>query len=57
MIKIKDYLKIIGHNLNHSLNDVDYIVLSQGISLIKNKHLKKYKKKIITDIDYFIYLR
>ncbi len=40
-------------NLNHSLNDVDYIVLSPGISLIKNKHLKKYKKKIITDIDLF----
>ena len=32
---------------------MDYIVLSPGISLIKNKHLKKYKKKIITDIDLF----
>ena len=40
-------------NLTHTLNQVDYIVLSPGISLLKNKNLIKYKKKIITDIDLF----
>jgi UDP-N-acetylmuramoylalanine--D-glutamate ligase len=40
-------------NLNKSLNEVDYIILSPGISLINNKHLNKFKKKIITDIDLF----
>ena len=41
-------------NLIRSLKKVDYIVLSPGISLQKTKykkHLIKYKKKIITDID------
>ena len=45
-----------GHitkNLNQTLEQVDYIVLSPGISLYKNKNLKKYEKKIITDIDLF----
>ena len=42
-------------NLTRTLNKVDYIVLSPGISLINNKNLIKFKKKIITDID-FIYL-
>ena len=39
-----------------SLKKVDYIVLSPGISLKNTKYkknLKKYKKKIITDIDLF----
>ncbi len=40
-------------NIGNTLNEVDYIVLSPGISLIKNQVLKKYKKKIITDIDLF----
>ena len=40
-------------NLIQSLNNVDYIVLSPGISLIKNKNLIKFKDKIITDIDLF----
>ena len=40
-------------NLIKSLNDVDYIILSPGISLIKNKKLLKFKKKIITDLDLF----
>ena len=40
-------------NLIKSLNDVDYIVLSPGISLIKNKKLLKFKEKIITDLDLF----
>ena len=41
-------------NLTKTLNKVDYIVLSPGISLKKNKYKKKlikFKKKIITDID------
>ena len=42
-------------NLNKILNEVDYIVLSPGINPIKKKNLIKYKKKIITDID-FLYL-
>ena len=37
-------------NLNKTLKQVDYIILSPGISLNKNKNLKKYKKKIITAI-------
>jgi UDP-N-acetylmuramoylalanine--D-glutamate ligase len=42
-------------NLKKTLKDVDYIILSPGISLIKKKNLVKFKKKIITDID-FLYL-
>lgn len=40
-------------NLNQTLNEVDYVILSPGISLVKNKNLRKFKKKIITDIDLF----
>ena len=40
-------------NLKKTLEQVDFIVLAPGISLIKNKNLRKYKKKIITDIDLF----
>ena len=40
-------------NLIHTLTQVDYIILSPGISLLKNKKLIKFKKKIITDIDLF----
>ncbi len=40
-------------NLKKSLEEVDFIVLSPGISLIKNKNLFKFKEKIITDIDLF----
>ncbi len=40
-------------NLIKSLNDVDYIILSPGISLIKNKKLLQFKEKIITDLDLF----
>ena len=42
------------NNLEGALNKVDHIVLSPGISLNKSKNrkvLKKYKKKIITDLD------
>ena len=41
-------------NLANILKKVNYIVLSPGVSLNKSKNknkLKKYKKKIITDID------
>lgn len=40
-------------NLNKTLKQVDYIVLSPGVSLLKNKNLKRFKEKIITDIDLF----
>ena len=40
-------------NLISTLKQVDYIVLSPGISLLKNKKLSRFKKKIITDIDLF----
>ncbi len=40
-------------NLTKTCKEVDFIVLSPGISLIKNKNLQKYKKKVITDIDLF----
>ena len=40
-------------NLRQSLHKVDYIILAPGVSLIKNKQLKKFQKKIITDIDLF----
>ena len=38
-------------NLEETLNNVDYIILSPGISLCKRKNLVKFKKKIIIDID------
>ena len=50
--KIK-YKNFKAKNLAQTLNQVDFIVLSPGISLIKNKKLNKFKKKIITDIDLF----
>ena len=40
-------------NLNQTLSQVDYIILAPGISLLKNSELKKFKDKIITDIDLF----
>ena len=40
-------------NLQDSFKTVDFIVLSPGISLLKNKKLFKFRKKIITDIDLF----
>jgi UDP-N-acetylmuramoylalanine--D-glutamate ligase len=42
-------------NLTKTLSKVDYIVLSPGISLNDKKNINKFKKKIITDID-FLYL-
>ena len=49
----KIFKKYRSKNINYSLNKVDYIIVSPGISLIKNKKLNKFKKKIITDIDLF----
>ena len=42
-------------NLTKTLDKVDYIVLSPGISLIDKRNLVKFESKIITDID-FLYL-
>ena len=42
-----------SQNLKKTLNNVDYIVLTPGISLKDNIHLNKFRKKIITDIDLF----
>ena len=53
----KIFRKFRTNNLSKSLNQVDYIVLTPGISLIKNKKLKAFKKKIITDIDLFYLLK
>ena len=44
-------------NLALTLNQVDFIVLAPGVSLLKNKNLKKYEKKIITDIDLFYLIK
>ena len=40
-------------NLSKTLNQVNYIILAPGVSLFKKKNLRKFKKKIITDIDLF----
>ena len=34
-----------SNNLNKTLKQVNYIVLSPGISLVKNKKINKFKKK------------
>ena len=60
MIKIKTYLKKRPLNLNHALKKVNYIVLSPGVSLNNSKNrdkLKKFKQKIITDIDLIFMLK
>lgn len=49
----KIYKNYRAQNLKKSLNQVNFIVLSPGVSLLKNKILNKFKKKIITDIDLF----
>ena len=43
--KKNKHIKHRSKNLIHSLTHVDYIVLSPGISLLKNKKLRKFKKK------------
>ena len=43
--KKNKHIKHRSKNLIHSLNHVDYIILSPGISLLKNKKLRKFKKK------------
>ena len=51
----KVHLKIKGGlNLNKCIKEVDFIILSPGISLLTSKYrnqLTKFKKKIITDLD------
>ena len=47
----KLYKNLRTKNLKKTLIKVDYIILAPGISLLKNKKLLKFKKKIITDID------
>ena len=49
----KKFINYRAKNLKQTLNQVNYIVLSPGISLLKNKTLAKFKKKIITDLDLF----
>ena len=54
-VKLRKKFGLKGNrNLNNILKKVDYIILSQGISLKNSKYkkeLKRYEKKIITDID------
>ena len=47
----KLYKNLRTKNLKKTLIKVDYIILAPGISLLKNKKLLEFKKKIITDID------
>ena len=45
--------------LNKALNEVDYIVLSPGVSLSNSKNkdkLIRYKKKLLQILTYFIWL-
>ena len=49
----KIFKKYRAKNLKNTLNQVNFIVLSPGISLLKNKILFEFKNKIITDIDLF----
>ncbi len=51
--KKKKFNKYRPKNLIRTLNQVDYIVLAPGISLLKKNNLIKFKRKIITDIDLF----
>ncbi len=51
--KINSFVKYKAKNLDKTLEIVDFIVLSPGVSLIKNRCLRKFEKKIITDIDLF----
>ena len=53
----KVFTKYRSKNIKKTLKQVKYIVLSPGISLIRNKVLRQFKKKIITDIDLFFLTR
>ena len=47
-------------NLNKALKKIDYIVMSPGVNINTSRHgiiLKKYKKKIITDLDLIFKLK
>tara|TARA_E500000178_G_scaffold323543_1_gene349226 strand:+ start:70 stop:327 length:258 start_codon:yes stop_codon:yes gene_type:complete len=43
--QINSFKKYRSNNLNKTIQQVDYIVLAPGISLMKNKKLHKQKKK------------
>ena len=47
------YKNLRAKNLKKALKEANYIVLAPGISLKKNKYLKGYQRKIITDIDLY----
>ncbi len=53
----KVFSKYRSKNIKKTLKQVKYIVLSPGVSLIRNKVLRQFKKKIITDIDLFFLTR
>ena len=57
----KDLYKIKrANNLSKALDEVDYIILSPGVSLYKSKNRKKlykHRNKIITDIDLIFLLK
>ena len=47
------YKNLRAKNLKQALKEANYIVLAPGITLKKNKYLKVYQRKIITDIDLY----
>ena len=47
------YKNLRAKNLKKALKEANYIVLAPGITLKKNKYLKGYQRKIITDIDLY----
>ena len=42
----KLYKNYRSKNLKKTLNEVDFIILSPGISLLQNKNLRKFEKKL-----------
>ncbi len=51
-VRLKNkYKRKTDSNIKRIITEVDFIVLSPGISLKNNKKLLKFKQKIITDID------
>lgn len=47
------YKNLRAKNLKQALKEASYIILAPGITLKKNKYLKDYQRKIITDIDLY----
>ena len=48
-----EYKNLRSKNLKKTLNFVDYIILSPGVSLLRKRNLRRFEHKIITDIDLF----